>query len=205
MRFRFSAPLVAAIAAVGFASLGAPASAQHTARFEFLNGVRNGDFEAVREAVEQPGSTVINARESRTGDGALHMVTRQRSTQWLLYLLRAQANPNLQDGEGNTALHIASQIGWAEGVSWLNVVEADVNARNSRGETPLVLAVQQRNSEIVRQLIDAGADPNIADAVVGRSALDYARQDPRGGQILAILESAEPQDEPGQVVGPVLD
>ncbi|WP_298024067.1 ankyrin repeat domain-containing protein [uncultured Parasphingopyxis sp.] len=205
MRFRVFRPLAALVAAIGIAAIAMPASAQYTSRYEFLNGVRNGDFEAVRAAVEQPGSTVINAREERTGDGALHIVTRNRSLQWLLYLLRARANPNLTDRDGNTALHIASQIGWAEGVHWLNVVQANVNATNGRGETPLVLAVQQRNSEIVQQLIEAGADPDITDAVVGRSAMDYARQDPRGGQILSILESAQPREEQRQVVGPVLD
>lgn len=205
MRFRVFRPLAALVAAIGIASIAMPASAQYTSRYEFLNGVRNGDFEAVRAAVEQPGSTVINARDAQSGDGALHMVTRRRATQWLLYLLRERANPNLQDRDGNTALHIAAQIGWAEGVRWLNVVEANVNATNSRGETPLILAVQQRNVEVTQQLIDAGADPDISDAVVGRSAMDYARQDPRGSQILSILENAQPREEQRQVVGPVLD
>lgn len=205
MRFPLFHTLAIAVAAIAAIGASVPAAAQHSARYEFLNGVRTGDFEAVRQAVEQPGSTVINTREARTGDAAIHIVTRRRSEQWLLYLLRNRASPNLPDASGNTALHIAAQIGWGEGVHWLNVVEANVNATNNRGETPLILAVQQRNADIVQQLIAAGADPDIADAVVGRSARDYATTDTRGARILAILEAAEPRAATRQAIGPVLD
>lgn len=199
--------IIAALALAAGVSLAAPvpAAAQFSATYNFLQGVRDRDFAEVQSLVEQPGSTVINVRDRDTGEGALHIVTRRRDTQWLLYLLGQHANPNLADDEGNTALHIAAQIGYPEGVRWLNVVNADVNARNDRGETPLILAVQQRNATVVRQLVDAGADPEITDSVVGMSARDYARRDNRGAEILEILDSAQPREPAGETMGPVID
>jgi ankyrin repeat protein len=193
------AVLVAALAAL---LLPVAAQAQFSDTYNFLRGVRDRDFETVRDLVEQPSSTVINIRDQSSGEGALHIVTRRRDSQWLLYLLRQNANPNLRDSDGNTALHIAAQIGYAEAANWLRIVDADLNARNNRGETPLVLAVQQRNAALVRQLIDAGANPDIGDSVIGLSARDYATRDGRSADILAIIESAQPVAEEGPAVGP---
>ena len=183
----------------------APAAAQYSNTYSFIKAIRDRDYQAMTEAVEQPGSTVLNVRDRDTGEGALHIVTRRRDTDFLLYLLRSGANPNLADRNGDTALHIAAQIGYADGVHWLNVINANVNATNSRGETPLVLAVQQHNEAIVRQLIEAGANPDIADSVVGMSARDYAERDSRGEHILELLDQADPQQQRGQQVGPTLD
>ena len=193
-------------ATLGLAALSlqsAPAAAQQFSDgYNFLKGVRDRDFSKVTEIVEQPGSTVINTRERSTGEGAIHIVTRRRDTQWLLYLLRARANPDLRDGDGNTALHIAAQIGYADGIHWLTTIEADINAANNRGETPLILAVEQHNTEIVRQLVEAGADPDISDNVVGMSARDYAARDARSRRILEILEGADASESSTQTIGP---
>jgi ankyrin repeat protein len=204
MRFSIFRKISAAAFLAAMAAMLAPvpASAQFSDTYNFLRGVRNRDFEEVRQIVEQPGSTVINVRDRSSGEGALHIVTRERDTQWLLYLLRNHANPNIRDNDGNTPMHIAAQIGYGEAVRWLNVVNADVNARNDRGETPLVLAVQQRNAAIVRQLVEAGANPDIADSVVGLSARDYAVRDGRSQHIVEILDSAQQSDEQAPVVGP---
>ncbi|WP_299321613.1 ankyrin repeat domain-containing protein [Parasphingopyxis sp.] len=179
-----------------------PASAQFSDTYNFLRGVRDRDFATVRDLVEAPSSTVINVRDRSSGEAALHIVTRERDPQWVLYLLQQNANPNIRDREGNTPLHIAAQIGFPDAVNWLRIVNADLNARNNRGETPLILAVHQRNGAIVRQLVDAGANPDIADSVVGLSARDYAARDPRASAILEILDSAEEQPEDSAVFGP---
>ncbi|MEM8696304.1 MAG: ankyrin repeat domain-containing protein [Pseudomonadota bacterium] len=187
---------------LGASMLPVPAAAQFSDTYNFLRGVRDRDFATVRDLVEQPSSTVINVRDRSTGEGALHIVTRRRDSQWLLYLLRQNANPNLRDSDGNTALHIAAQIGYPDAVNWLRIVNADLNARNDRGETPLILAVQQRNGAIVRQLVDAGANPDIADSIIGLSARDYAARDGRSADILEILDSATPETEERTTFGP---
>ncbi|MEO1169343.1 MAG: ankyrin repeat domain-containing protein [Pseudomonadota bacterium] len=190
------------VAALGAIMMPIPASAQFSDTYNFLRGVRDRDFATVRDLVEAPSSTVINVRDRSSGEAALHIVTRERDAQWVLYLLQQNANPNIRDGDGNTPLHIAAQIGFPDAVNWLRIVNADLNARNNRGETPLILAVHQRHGAIVRQLVDAGANPDIADSVVGLSARDYAARDARAGDILEILESAEEQTEDTAVFGP---
>jgi ankyrin repeat protein len=179
-----------------------PAQAQYSNTYNFFQAIRDRDFAAVEAAVEAPGSTVINVRERDSGDAAIHIVTRRRDTPYLLYLLRARANPNLANRDGNTAMHIAAQIGYEDGIHWLTTIEADVNAANSRGETPLILAVQQRNETVIRQLIEAGADPDIIDNVVGMSARDYAERDSRGARLVALLDEAQPQAQPAEQMGP---
>lgn len=193
------------VAAIGAMLMPTPASAQFSDTYNFLRGVRDRDFATVRDLVEAPGSTVVNVRDRSSGEGALHILTRERDGQWLLYLLRQNANPNIRDREGNTPLHIAAQIGFPDAVNWLRIVNADLNARNDRGETPLILAVHQRNGGIVRQLVDAGANPDIADSVVGLSARDYAARDARATAILEILDAAETQSEEAPVFGPIIN
>lgn len=182
-----------------------PLHAQYSNTYNFLKGVRDGDFAAVQEALDQPGSTVINVRDRGSGEGALHIATRARDSQMLLYLLQSGANPNLRDRDGNAALHIAAQIGFNEAVRWLGMVNATVDATNNRGETPLILAVQQRHADTVNQLIENGADPDIPDSVVGMSARDYAERDTRGRRLLEILDRARPQTPNREQVGPTLD
>lgn len=195
----------AIVGAAGFAIAPTPAAAQFSNGYNFLKAVRDSDFSKAQDAVEQPGSTVINVRDRSSGEAALHIVTRRRDTQWMLFLLRNRANPDIRDNHGNTPLHIAAQIGYSEGVHWLTTVSADVNATNERGETPLIMAVQQHNADIVRQLVTAGADPDIADNVIGMSAHDYAVRDPRAHNLLEILDSAQPTRDTSRTIGPSLD
>ena len=46
--------------------------------------------------------------------------------------------------------------------------KADVNAADPDGVTPLALACANANLEIVRKLLAAGANPNLADARASR-------------------------------------
>lgn len=196
---RLAGALAFVVAAMAWQS---GALAQYSDSYTFIKGVRDRNFAEVQTLLDRPGVAVIDARDSDSGDGALHIVTRARDTQWLLFLLRRNANPNLRDGEGNTPLHIAAQIGYPEGIQWLTVVRGDVNAANSRGETPLILAVQQRNAAVVRQLLAAGANPDTTDSVVGMSARDYAERDARAGNIRDLLENAPTPARAGDTVGP---
>ena len=61
------------------------------------------------------------------------------------------------------------------------------------GETPLIIAVQQREVPIVRQLLDAGANPDRTDTAAGYSARDYATRDPRAHDILQLIEDKKPK------------
>ena len=178
----------------------APAIAQFSESFNFLKAVRERDGAKVTQIVSNPGSTAINARDSGSGEGALHMLARSRDMSWLGFLLARGARPDLQDNQGNTALMVAAQIGWVEGAEALLARRANVNLPNNRGETPLILAVQRRDVAMVRLLMGRGADPNRTDSLAGFSALDYARRDSRSAQIVRLLEAS--RNQPIQNYGP---
>jgi ankyrin repeat protein len=165
-----------------------PALAQYSEGYNFLKAVRERDGGKVQSIIANPGSTALNHRDSRNGEGALHMLVRARELSWLSYLLSRGARPDLQDNDGNTPLVLAAQIGWVEGADQLLDRRANVNLPNSRGESPLIMAVQRRDVAMVRLLLSKGADPNHTDSVSGYSALEYAQRDSRAQAILRMIE-----------------
>ena len=171
------------------ALLATPAIAQNFSdTYLFLKGVRERDGPAVEALVASPNPAVINARDTSSGEGALHILVRGRELTWLSFMLGRGARVDLQNNDGSSALHLAAQIGWYEGAELLLRQNANANLPNSRGETPLILAVQRRDLAMVRLLLANRADPNQTDNVAGYSALDYARQDSRAGPVLRELE-----------------
>jgi len=190
------------------AALAVPVSAQNFSEsFTFLKAVRERDGAKVQEIVGNPSSGAINARDPATGEGALHIVVRQRNLQYLAFLLGRGARPDLQAEDGTTPLALAAQLGWLEGAGQLVARGARIDLPNNRGETPLILAVQARQlpSEdrlaMIRLLISRGADPNRQDSFAGYSALDYARQDRRDTDVVAALEAKRGAAQ-SELVGP---
>lgn len=184
---RFGRALAASMVLV----LAVPASGQQTFSdsFTFLKAVKERDGNKVTSLVSEPGSVVINTRDRSNGEGALHIVVRGRDLNWLAFLLGKGARPDLQTNRGDTPLTLAAQIGWLDGVEQLLAKRASVDLPNGRGETALILATQRRDVPLVRLLLSRSADPKRTDNVAGMSALDYAKQDPRAGAVLKLLEA----------------
>lgn len=161
-------------AIAGGLAFAAPASAQRMSEgYEFLKAVKERDGNKVTAALDRPGSTLVNARDISTGEGALHVVTQRRDATWMRFLLAKGANPNLADRNGVTALQLAVNLGWVEGVEQLVKAGAQIDLNNSAGETPLISAVHRRDTAMVRALLKAGANPDRSDNS-GRNARDYA-------------------------------
>jgi ankyrin repeat protein len=180
-----------------------PAAAQHYSdSYTFLKAVKDRDAEKTTSLVSEPGTTVVNARDPGTGEGALHQLVRGRDYTWLAFLLSKRARPDLQNNKGETPLSLAAQIGWTEGAQLLLSQRASVDLANSRGETPLILATQARDIAMVRLLLSHGADPKKTDNVAGYSALDYAKRDNRAVPILRLFEAKQAPAAP--VAGPKL-
>jgi ankyrin repeat protein len=116
--------------------------------------------------------------------------------------LGRKANPNLQDGKGDTPLITAARVGYADAVELLLSMGAKVDMTNRMGETPLIVAVQQRELAVVKLLLTNGANPDKADSAAGYSARDYAKRDARARDILAAIEAskmAKPTTKPADV------
>jgi uncharacterized protein len=194
---------MAASTALALAAVPAAASAQsgmtYSDSYTFLKAVKDRDGAKVNELVgSTTGTIVINSRDRANGEGALHYTVRARDITWLAFLLGKGARPDIQSNRGDTPLTLAAQIGWLEGAEQLLARRASVDLPNGRGETPLILATQRRDLAMVRMLLARRADPKRTDNVAGMSALDYARQDPRAGAVLKLLEAKVAPAKPVQ-------
>ena len=195
--------LLSTLAAMAM-GLAAPAWAQFSAGYKFLEAVRKKDGAAVESALNEPGSTIVNTRDPSSGQTALHIVTARRDPTWMSFLLARGANVNARDSSGATALQLATNLGFVEGAQLLVQYKADTEQANDAGETPLISAVHSRNMALMRVLLAGGADPDHADSS-GRTARDYARLD-GGGQVLQTLDThARPKGQraaPAKTYGP---
>ncbi len=75
-------------------------------------------------------------------------------------LLHLGMNANQTISNGQTPLHAAVS---ADMVKLLVKHDADVNARDKGGATPLALAARTKREDVVRELLNAKADPNLPD------------------------------------------
>lgn len=183
------AAAVAAMAPLSGVMVPPAAHAQFSDSYNFLKAVRDRKGDDAEKFLAEPGSVIINTRDSSTGQTALHIVIDRRDSTWLGYLLQKGANPNLADKQGTTPLMLATQLNFIDGIDWLVSKKAQVDQTNRAGETALILAVQLRNGEAVRTLLKAGANPDKRDSRAGYSAREYAKQDARAGAIVSIIEN----------------
>ncbi len=169
-------------------SMAFPAAAQFSASFKFLEAVKKADGATVEEALNKPGTTIINTRDVTTGETALHLVTKRKDKTWMSFLLERGANPNLRDRDGVTPIQIATNLGFIDGVQLLLQYRASPSEANDAGETPLITATHRHDLSMVKLLLSGGADSARPDSS-GRSARDYARVDGQD-QILAAFDAA---------------
>ena len=106
----------------------------------------------------------VNAIDEK-GDTALMLASEKGNVEFIYLLLKAGADPNIADGDGNTWLH-HSIIGESKGEVLQMIINhgAQVNATNKMGDTALMIASGKGNVDGTNVLLEAGADPNITDA-----------------------------------------
>lgn len=184
--------LLAAAAALFVAPAAAPAQ-RFSDSYNFLKAVKDRDGTEATKLIEQPGTTIIDTRDRATGETALHVVVKRRDNAWISFLLGKGARPDIKDNDGNTPLMAAALLRYVDGAELLIARKARVNLANNSGETPLIRAVQLGDTNMVRVLVAAGADPNQRDLLAGMSARDYAKRDQRSTSILRELDNAKPQ------------
>jgi len=90
------------------------------------------------------------------------------------FLLSKEIEPNFQDRDGNTALHhLVLSESFDNPKSKHNLIrtlrvllsnkDIDLNIKNNDGHTPLMIASLNNNLEVVRNLLQSRANPNIKD------------------------------------------
>ncbi|MBN3271638.1 IKBB inhibitor, partial [Polyodon spathula] len=108
---------------------------------------------------------------------ALHIAVIVNQPDSVRKLLLAGASPDIQEREGNTALHIAcreSRLACVMELTSHPLGRAQLNIYSYTGFSALHVAVQKKDVEIVKLLLDAGADITGRDLSCGRSALHLA-------------------------------
>jgi len=186
---------LAPLAAV--AVLPAPAAAQFSESYKFLEAVKKKEGQEVTDMLAEGSPNLINTRDITSGETALHLVTQRRDLTWMQFLIAKGANVNVRDAKGVTPLVLACNLNFVEGAELLVERGARVDESNNSGETPLITAVHNRNVPMMRVLLKAGANPDRADNS-GRTARDYARLAGNPALLNAIESDAKPATKPGQ-------
>lgn len=147
----------------------------HFLLFNFVF-VRSSEVRAERQAAREA------AFFQAVKDGDLAAVTTE---------LDAGFDPNHRDSYTNTPLMVVEDPRIARR---LIAAGADVNARNEDGATPLIEAAKTCKLEVVRLLLQSGADVHVRDLSENRNALDWALvwfpEDKNYEEVVAVLRNA---------------
>jgi ankyrin repeat protein len=179
------------LTAIAIGATAVPLAAQSGAYDgeQFVAAIRKGDNDSAMNLLRDK-PILVNARDLN-GNTALVTAIEKRDLEWTGYLLQQGASPDLPSAKGDSPLIVAARIGFQQAAEWLIGLQAKVDAANRQGETALIVAVQQRRPQIVKLLLEAGADPDKTDSAAGYSARDYARRDSRNPDLLRLIESAK--------------
>lgn len=181
------------------------AQAQFSDSYSFLKAVRDRDGAKATEFLDKPAGTIVNTRDIKTGETALHIVVARRDATWLQFLLAKGGRPDLTNANGDTPLMVATQLRWIDGAQLLLANGASIDKANDNGETPLIRAVQLRDMPMVRLLVTQGANPDKKDSIAGMTARDYAEREGRGSGLSEALAAAKPaKPAKSAVQGPTL-
>ncbi len=138
---------------------------------------KNGHANVVEFLIQK--NAAVNALTSRSpleeetdagGKTPLHLAIQNRHHEVVEQLLHAKADVNKADAKGYTALHYASESGDLKSVeSLLKEETIDLNAiTHEDGNTALHFAVKIKNHEIVKLLLNAGAEVNKINTEIPR-------------------------------------
>ncbi|MGO4804373.1 ankyrin repeat domain-containing protein [Arthrobacter sp. 2MCAF15] len=185
-----SPPTVAASAT----SPALSAEAQADLDQRLIRATKANDVSAVAELIRAGGN--VNAKDALQ-DSAFLYAGAEGFNEVLRLALAAGADVRSTNRYGGTALIPASEHGYVETVRILIAAGVPVDHVNNLGWTAMQEAILLNNGgpaqqEVVRQLLDAGADPGVRDPQ-GRTALENAERLGFGAIAKLIRERDQPR------------
>jgi len=118
--------------------------------------------ELLKILIESNDKIDLNIRNP-SGETPLFLPSIKNDIESVKVLVDAGAKIDIEDYNGGTPMMYASEYGYVDVVKFLVEKGANVNKKTKFGETALTLNIGfvKRDKEIVKILLDAGADPNI--------------------------------------------
>ena len=111
----------------------------------------------------------------------------QPSQHCALTLLKAGADVNIRDCDGNTALHHSCKRNVRLSTTWLLGRKPHLHIKNNQGQTPLHIAAYMQNIDMIKLLLKSGANIHETDKF-GNTPLHAAIQFARADTIKYLLE-----------------
>lgn len=101
----------------------------------------------------------------------LHWAVREGHLAATVVLMKAGADPLLQDAEGSQSVHLASQFGHTAVVAYLIAKNVYIDSLDQNGMTALMWSAWKvMTLDPVRLLLTLGSNPNLQDLTHGNSA-----------------------------------
>jgi ankyrin repeat protein len=129
-------------------------------------------------------------RRDFNGDRPLLWAARGGQPESIRILVEAGSPANSADDPyGLSPLHLAARAASPEAIAALVTASADLDAVDQSNTTALAEAVLTQNLRSVYLLLDAGADPNIADDILGDTPLHLAAERQNTGIVRLLLSA----------------
>jgi ankyrin repeat protein len=152
-----------------------------------LSAAERNDDQTIKQLIAQGTNPNEALKNGRT---ALHIAAAGGQMRAATALLQAGANPVQPDSRGDTPLMTACSKGYEGLVREMLVKHPNINGQNKGGKTALYFAAEYNRPTIVTLLLQAGADPHLADTK-GRTPMDVA-QAKNYGAVMDALKGVHP-------------
>ena len=166
----------------------------NTIEDDLIKAAREGNLQKVKECTEQGASINVEDQGGRT---PLHIASAKGHLHVVQYLVEEQ-NDNIKKRtkDGWAPLHMAAAGGHIAIAQYYVAHGVDINTRTQAGRNPLYLAALYNHPELVKELLNLGADGANA-LMVAAAAKQWALVD----QLLGKGVSLEEKDEKGRSFG----
>jgi ankyrin repeat protein len=159
--------------------------ALRAAESDVADAMMRGDVAAVRALIQKKAD--VNAAQD-DGATALHWAVYRDNVEVVDMLLRAGAK-SAPNREGMTPLAMAALYGNAQIVDRLLKSGGDAKALGPNGESMVMFAARNGNPDVIRLLVEAGANVNAREPLRGTTALMWAVEQRHPEAVAALLKA----------------